>query len=90
MLAAYRSVLALHVALGGVALVAFWIALAARKGSPLHLRAGRTYVGSMAGSAARGVTRNRRARTSCRSCANANDGSAAGGGPRFDSGPTGV
>jgi hypothetical protein len=44
MLAAYRSVLALHVILGAIALVSFWIALAGRKGSPLHLRTGRTYV----------------------------------------------
>lgn len=55
MLAAYRSVLALHVVLGAIALVAFWIAMAARKGGRLHLRSGRTYVLSMSGGAALAV-----------------------------------
>ena len=55
MLVAYHVTLAFHVALGAVALVAFWIAMAVRKGSVLHLRAGRTYVASMSGSAALAV-----------------------------------
>jgi hypothetical protein len=55
MLAAYRSLLALHVVLGAIALVGFWVALAARKGGRLHLRSGRIYVLSMSGSAALAV-----------------------------------
>lgn len=38
-----------HVALGCVALLSFWTAGMARKGSPLHVRAGKTYLVSMAG-----------------------------------------
>jgi uncharacterized membrane protein len=45
---AYRSLLGIHVALGSLALVAFWGALLARKGSLLHRGFGRVFVGSMA------------------------------------------
>jgi hypothetical protein len=55
MLAAYHAVLAFHVALGMVALAAFWVAMAVRKGSRLHLRSGRCYVISMSGAAALAV-----------------------------------
>ena len=39
----------IHIALGCVALLSFWTAGMARKGSPLHVRAGQLYLGSMAG-----------------------------------------
>jgi hypothetical protein len=39
--------LAVHVAGGAVALVAFWIPAMARKGGPLHRKAGRVYVKGM-------------------------------------------
>lgn len=39
----------IHVALGCVALVSFWTAGMARKGSPLHVGAGKLYLGSMTG-----------------------------------------
>ena len=39
----------IHVALGCVALVSFWTAGMARKGSPLHVGAGKLYLLSMAG-----------------------------------------
>jgi uncharacterized membrane protein len=45
---AYRSLLAVHVALGSVALAAFWGALFARKGSLLHRGFGQAFVWSMA------------------------------------------
>lgn len=37
----------LHVAVGSVALVVFWVPVAVRKGSRLHVRAGRLYVNCM-------------------------------------------
>lgn len=45
---AYRALLAVHVALGGVALLAFWGALFSRKGSRPHRRRGRIFVWTMA------------------------------------------
>ena len=48
----YRAVLVIHVALGSVALVAFWAAIFARKGSHSHKRRGRVFVVSMAAAAA--------------------------------------
>jgi hypothetical protein len=48
---AYRLLLQVHVVLGAIALAAFWAAVAARKGSRLHLRAGRTYVAAMSATA---------------------------------------
>lgn len=36
-----------HIAVGAIALVLFWVPVAARKGSPLHVRAGRIYVNCM-------------------------------------------
>jgi uncharacterized membrane protein len=45
---AYRSLLGIHVALGSLALAAFWGALLARKGSLPHRRLGRVFVWSMA------------------------------------------
>lgn len=38
-----------HVAIGALALVTFWLAAFARKGSPLHVGAGRVYLVVMAG-----------------------------------------
>lgn len=52
MLATYRFILAVHVVFGTIALPSFWVAIAARKGSPLHLRAGKTYLFTMAATAA--------------------------------------
>jgi hypothetical protein len=46
---AYRSLVVAHIAAGSVALLTFWIAAIARKGSPLHLRVGKTYLLSMLG-----------------------------------------
>ena len=47
---AYRALLLVHVLLGSVALVAFWAAVAARKGSAAHKRRGRLFVLAMAAS----------------------------------------
>lgn len=46
---AYQSLLLVHGLCGLVALITFWIAAFAKKGSPLHLRVGRTYLSSMIG-----------------------------------------
>ena len=46
---AYQSLLLAHGLCGLVALVTFWIAAFAKKGSPLHLRVGRTYMLAMIG-----------------------------------------
>jgi uncharacterized membrane protein len=45
---AYRALLSVHVAFGCAALVAFWGALVARKGSRSHRRSGRVFVWTMA------------------------------------------
>lgn len=45
----YQSLLFVHGLCGLVALVAFWIAAFARKGSPLHLRVGKVYMLAMIG-----------------------------------------
>lgn len=42
-------VLALHVGIGAAALLGFWLAALARKGGPLHRRAGRVYHWAMIG-----------------------------------------
>src|SRR5262245_46387634 len=44
---AYRIVLSIHVALGSVALLAFWAAVFARKGGVSHRRLGQLFVGTM-------------------------------------------
>jgi hypothetical protein len=46
---AYQSLLLVHGLCGLVALIAFWIAAFAKKGSPLHLRVGKLYMLSMIG-----------------------------------------
>ncbi len=46
---AYQSLLLVHGLCGLVALVTFWIAAFAKKGAPLHLRAGKTYMIAMLG-----------------------------------------
>lgn len=46
---AYSSLLLVHGLCGLVALVTFWIAAFAKKGSPLHLRVGKTYMLAMIG-----------------------------------------
>lgn len=46
---AYQSLLLAHGLSGSVALVTFWIAAFARKGTPLHLRAGKIYMIAMLG-----------------------------------------
>lgn len=43
----YRFALALHILGGTLALLSFWLPLVARKGGPLHRRAGWLYVGAM-------------------------------------------
>ena len=48
---AYRVLLSVHVALGSIALVAFWLALLAPKGSRRHRRGGRIFVWTMAATA---------------------------------------
>jgi hypothetical protein len=45
----YQSLLALHGIAGLAALIAFWIAAFARKGSPLHRRVGKAYLLAMIG-----------------------------------------
>ena len=46
---AYQSLLVVHGLCGLVALVMFWVAAFAKKGAPLHLRAGKTYMVAMLG-----------------------------------------
>lgn len=46
---AYQSLLLVHGLCGLIALVAFWIAAFAKKGAPLHLRVGQTYMVAMLG-----------------------------------------
>jgi hypothetical protein len=45
----YKTLFILHVLCGVVALVTFWIAAFAKKGSPLHLRTGNLYLSAMLG-----------------------------------------
>lgn len=45
----YNGLVAIHVAAGSVALVTFWTAGLARKGSPVHKRAGKIYLVAMLG-----------------------------------------
>ena len=45
----YRLLVAAHGFVGLVALVTFWIAAAAKKGSPLHVRTGKVYMVAMIG-----------------------------------------
>ncbi|MGN6151161.1 MAG: hypothetical protein ACTHOH_04015, partial [Lysobacteraceae bacterium] len=45
----YRILVAAHGLVGLVALVTFWLAAFAKKGSPLHLRTGRLYMAAMIG-----------------------------------------
>lgn len=45
----YSILVVVHVALGVLALLTFWTAGAARKGSPVHRTAGKVYLASMAG-----------------------------------------
>ena len=40
----HQCILSVHVAFGAIALVSYWIAALARKGSPLHKLAGKTYL----------------------------------------------
>lgn len=49
MTAAYSFVVAVHGAIGIVALLAFWMAAFLRKGSPLHRRVGQGYLVAMVG-----------------------------------------
>ena len=44
----FQIILFLHVRFGSLALVTFWTAGLARKGSPLHQRAGKVYLVAMA------------------------------------------
>lgn len=46
---AYQSLLLVHGLCGLAALITYWIAAFARKGSPLHLRAGKSYMIAMLG-----------------------------------------
>ncbi len=46
---AYQSLLLAHGLCGLVALVTFWVAAFAKKGAPLHLRVGKTYMIAMLG-----------------------------------------
>lgn len=45
----YRLLVSLHGLIGLVALVTFWLAAFAKKGSPLHLRTGKVYMAAMLG-----------------------------------------
>ncbi|MEM6639692.1 MAG: hypothetical protein AAF610_07305 [Pseudomonadota bacterium] len=53
--APYPLILIAHVVAGAVALVVFWIPMAARKGSALHLRAGRWFMHTMLTVAGTGI-----------------------------------
>lgn len=43
----YSAVVVLHIAAGSIALITYWIAASARKGSPLHRGSGKVYLGAM-------------------------------------------
>lgn len=43
----HNALLAIHIATGTVAIVAFWLPVLARKGGPLHVQAGRVYTWTM-------------------------------------------
>lgn len=43
----HAGLLAAHIATGTIAIFAFWLPILARKGSPLHITAGRVYVWTM-------------------------------------------
>lgn len=45
----YQSLLTIHGLFGLVALITFWIAAFAKKGSPLHVRTGKVYLSAMLG-----------------------------------------
>lgn len=47
MLCIHQTMLYLHIVLGVVALVVFWLPIASRKGGVMHIKAGRIYVWSM-------------------------------------------
>lgn len=55
MASAYEWIKYLHIAIGCLALVGFWTAGLARKGSPLHRRAGQLFLIAMAGILVTGV-----------------------------------
>ena len=55
MYALHKTALYAHIAVGAVALIVFWIPMAARKGSPLHRRAGRYFLWGMTAVAITGV-----------------------------------
>lgn len=48
-MSAYQALLALHIAAGCVALITYWTATIARKGSPFHRAVGKAYLGAMLG-----------------------------------------
>lgn len=47
--AIYRGLMVLHGCIGALALASYWVTAFARKGSPLHVNGGRTYLVSMLG-----------------------------------------
>ena len=51
----HKTALYAHIAVGAVALIVFWIPMAARKGSPLHRRAGRYFLWGMTAVALTGI-----------------------------------
>lgn len=48
-MSAYQMLVYAHIAAGSVALLTFWTAAVARKGSALHVRIGKIYLGAMLG-----------------------------------------
>ncbi len=46
-MSAYQMLVYAHIAAGSIALLTFWTAAIARKGSPLHVRVGKVYLGAM-------------------------------------------
>ena len=44
---AYQMLVTAHIAAGSVALLTFWTAAIARKGSPLHVGVGKVYPGAL-------------------------------------------
>lgn len=55
MIALHQTALYAHIAIGAIALIVFWIPMAARKGSPLHRKAGRYFLWGMTTVAISGV-----------------------------------
>lgn len=55
MIAVHKFALIIHIVIGAAALFVFWVPIAARKGSPLHKKAGRWFVWGMTAVSVTGI-----------------------------------